>query len=262
MWQKFKPFLVPIINITLLVGLGLFVISAYIYISAPVLELRGKVSYNPLHSEDLRTTGLENPELTSIYNVSPYFILAVLMQEDNFFFRHSGIDLFQLRLAIWDHLFKGKPLRGASTISQQLIKNVFLSGERSIVRKWIEAVYTKKLEANFSKVEILTLYFDILELGDGIFGVEQASKYYFRKSAGSLTLNESAILAFIAASPKKRPSRLRPPLPKDRPRRPSLSAKRRRAPPRSSRPRSKVARCAPSRSTMPFSSSTSRRGCC
>lgn len=127
---------------------------------------------------------------------------AVIASEDQKFFSHNGFDYKAIEKAI-EHNEKGKKLRGGSTISQQTAKNVFLWQKRSYVRKGLEAFYTFLIELVWSKEIILERYLNSIEMGQGVFGVEAASKYYFGKSARDLTKSEAAWIATVLPSPKK-----------------------------------------------------------
>ncbi len=125
---------------------------------------------------------------------------AVRITEDFNFYNHKGIDVQELKKAVENALEKGKKLRGASTITQQLAKNLFLSTERSIFRKIKEYFITKKLEKHLSKNRIFEIYLNVIELGRGIFGVEAAAEIYFNKNVWNLNLEE--ILRIVAVIPK------------------------------------------------------------
>ena len=126
--------------------------------------------------------------------------LAVMAAEDQNFPNHHGFDLESLQKAIDAHE-RGKRLRGASTISQQVAKNVFLWSGRSFVRKGLEAYFTVLIEAMWPKRRILEVYLNVAEMGGGVFGVEAASQKYFRKPASRLTASEAALLAAILPNP-------------------------------------------------------------
>jgi monofunctional biosynthetic peptidoglycan transglycosylase len=125
---------------------------------------------------------------------------TVRVSEDIDFYHHKGIDYYELKEAIKRNLKEGKKVRGGSTITQQLAKNLFLSTEKSYYRKLKEFFIAQKLEKNLSKNRIFHIYLNIIELGPGIFGVESASEYYFAKSVGSLNLEE--IIRLISVLPK------------------------------------------------------------
>ncbi len=127
---------------------------------------------------------------------------AIQISEDWSFYTHYGIDLRQLWDAVYDHIVFDKPLRGASTISQQLVKNLFLNNERSYLRKIKEAVITLYMDATLSKEKILEAYLNIIEYGDGIYGIKKASKFYFKKHPAFLTPRQGAFLAMLLPNPK------------------------------------------------------------
>ncbi len=169
-----------------------------------------------------------------IEQISPHLQRAVLAGEDSHFFEHNGFDWDAIEKA-WDEAVKEgekqakeegefdendwiPPMpsfkRGASTVSQQLTKNLYLSEERSFFRKGREALYTYFLERELSKKRILEIYLNVIEWGDGIYGAEAASRVYFNKSASSLTPQEAAYLSAMIPSPlnvfnpKKNPKRV------------------------------------------------------
>ena len=169
-----------------------------------------------------------------IEQISPNLQRAVLAGEDTHFFQHDGFDWDAIQKA-WEEAQKEgekeakaegdydpndwiPPMpsfkRGASTITQQLAKNLYLSEERNFFRKGREAVITYFLEKDLSKKRILELYLNIIEWGDGIYGAEAASRYYFNKSASALTAQEAAYLSAMIPSPlnvfnpKKNPKRV------------------------------------------------------
>ncbi len=136
-------------------------------------------------------------------NISPKLIKAILISEDQKFFVHFGFDLKQIEKAINDYN-AGKNLRGASTVTQQLARNMFLSPSKNFVRKAFESFYTVILETFLSKERILEIYLNVIELGKNIYGVEYAAQFYFRKSALNLNDSESAMLAAILPNPLRR----------------------------------------------------------
>ena len=127
---------------------------------------------------------------------------AVIASEDQNFYRHNGFDFQAIQKAFADNQ-KGKKLKGGSTISQQTAKNVFLWNGRSYVRKGLEAIFTIIIEKVWSKDIILERYLNSIEMGQGVFGVEAASHYYFGKSAADLTKSEAAWIAVCLPNPKK-----------------------------------------------------------
>lgn len=134
--------------------------------------------------------------------ISDELKLAVVVAEDINFFDHNGFDIFEVRQAVKDSL-NGKRLRGASTISQQVVKNLWLSPERSLRRKVEEAALTWKLERTLPKRRILELYLNIAQFGPGVFGAEAASRRYFRIPAARLDREQAARLAAGLPAPSR-----------------------------------------------------------
>jgi monofunctional biosynthetic peptidoglycan transglycosylase len=132
--------------------------------------------------------------------ISPRAALAVIASEDQNFATHRGFDVESIHQAIDAH-DHGQRLRGASTISQQVAKNLFLWSGRSYLRKGLEAYFTVLIELTWSKRRILEVYLNIVELGDGVFGVEAASERYFHKPASRLSADEAALLAAVLPNP-------------------------------------------------------------
>ncbi|MBI6549224.1 monofunctional biosynthetic peptidoglycan transglycosylase [Xenorhabdus lircayensis] len=135
--------------------------------------------------------------------ISPYMTLAVIAAEDQKFPKHWGFDFDAIETAMEHNKKYQKRIRGASTISQQTAKNLFLWEGRSWVRKGLEAGMTTVLELLWSKKRILTVYLNIAEFGSGIFGVEEAARHYFDKPAGRLTASEAALLAAVLPNPHR-----------------------------------------------------------
>jgi monofunctional biosynthetic peptidoglycan transglycosylase len=127
--------------------------------------------------------------------ISPNLARAVLVAEDINFFSHDGFDMHELRLAVREAVDEGEAPRGASTLTQQLAKNLWLSPSRDPVRKLKEALLTRQLERQLGKRRILELYLNVVEFGPGVFGAEAAARRYFGKGAASLSEHEAAELA-------------------------------------------------------------------
>jgi monofunctional glycosyltransferase len=127
---------------------------------------------------------------------------AVIASEDGMFLKHNGFDFTAMNKAFKGNL-KGKKLKGGSTISQQTAKNVFLWQGRSYTRKILEAYYTVLIELIWGKERIMEVYLNSIEMGDGVYGAEAASKHWFHKSADNLTKYEAASIAAILPSPRK-----------------------------------------------------------
>lgn len=132
--------------------------------------------------------------------ISPHMALAVVAAEDQRFYDHFGFDFGAMADALSDYR-EGDRLRGASTISQQTAKNVFLWSGRSFVRKGLEAYFTVLIELLWPKARILEAYLNIAEFGRGVFGVESAARLYFGKPAAALAPSEAALLAAVLPNP-------------------------------------------------------------
>ena len=134
--------------------------------------------------------------------ISPHAALAVIAAEDQRFFDHHGFDIDSLHDA-WDTARRGGSLRGASTISQQVAKNLFLWPGRSFVRKGLEAYLTLELELLWRKRRILEVYLNVAEFGDGVFGIGAASQRFFGKPPNELNEDDAALLAAVLPSPSR-----------------------------------------------------------
>lgn len=130
--------------------------------------------------------------------------LAVMASEDNLFMEHSGFDFKSIEKAQEYNAKKhGKKVRGASTISQQTAKNVFLWPQRSWVRKGLEVYFTGLIEIIWGKKRIMEVYLNVIETGKGIYGVEAASQHFFGKSASKISRGEAALIAAVLPNPLK-----------------------------------------------------------
>jgi monofunctional glycosyltransferase len=134
--------------------------------------------------------------------ISPALKRAVLLAEDAGFWKHEGIDVEQLRESLERDIEQGGFLRGGSTITQQLAKNLYLSPSRNPLRKVRELLIARRLEATLSKTRILELYLNVIEWGDGIFGAEAAARAYFNKPAFQVGTDEAALLAACIINPR------------------------------------------------------------
>lgn len=146
-------------------------------------------------------------QFVPLSRVAPVMQRAVLLGEDQNFWRHQGIDWGELRKAVDAAVKEGRLSRGASTVTQQTVKNLYLSNERSLWRKGKEMLLAHRLEKAVSKERILELYLNFAEWGDGVFGVEMAARRYFQKSAAQLDAAEAAVLTAMLPSPLTRDPR-------------------------------------------------------
>ncbi len=149
--------------------------------------------------------GPTNPAFTPLDQVPPVLVSAVLLSEDSMFLTHQGFDFAELKnnLLARDRDEKGQVLRGASTISQQLAKNLFLSREKTYARKAKEALITLALEASLPKQRLLEMYLNLIEWGPGLNGIGEAARHYFDKPPSALNVREAVFLATIIPNPIK-----------------------------------------------------------
>lgn len=148
--------------------------------------------------------GPSNPDFTPISDVSPYFLSSVLTSEDGSFLYHNGFNEDAFRKSIATNFKAGKFLRGGSTISMQLVKNVFLNRKKTVARKAEEALIVWLIESNrlCSKERMFEVYVNIIELGPNVYGIGEASRFYFNKKPVQLNLQESIFLASLLPHPK------------------------------------------------------------
>lgn len=144
---------------------------------------------------------IENRTPLELHEMSPNIIRAVLAAEDSAFYQHGGIRLGSIFRALWTDIVEGGKIQGASTITQQLARNLFLTHEKSITRKAKEIIIAMRLEKLFPKDKILELYLNTINFGHGAWGVETAAHTYFDKSAKDLDIAQAAILAGLIANP-------------------------------------------------------------
>lgn len=191
------------IRFFLICSLLLFLCYVGIYAYAhftPKLPIDSANSYYLYDKENNLVSNGNSKEWISLNEISPYLINATISIEDKNFYKHQGFDFLRIAKAMYVNLKSGKTLQGASTITQQYAKNLFLDFGKTWNRKIDEAWLTIRLESHYSKDQILEGYLNTINYG-GIFGIENASKYYFNKSAKDLTLAEATILAGIPKWP-------------------------------------------------------------
>ena len=147
--------------------------------------------------------GPKNPHWTPLATLPETMKWAVIVAEDANFYEHRGIDLVALKEALKYDLQQKRLARGASTITQQLAKNIFLSRDKSLLRKVEELILAKRLEAELSKGRILELYLNLVELGPLVYGVGEGARFHFHKPAAELTPAQCAFLAAILPGPRR-----------------------------------------------------------
>ncbi len=199
-WEKAKGISIKIIKWYFILSIGSVIIFRFVPIPFTPLMLIRCVEQAFDDKRDVRLC----KDWTSLDQISPSMPLAVVTSEDQRFEEHFGIDMEAIQKAQnYNEKHKGKKLKGASTISQQVAKNVFLFPTRNYIRKAFELYFTFLIEVFWSKERIMEVYLNIIELGDGIYGVEAASQYYYKKPAKKLDVREAASLAAILPLPLK-----------------------------------------------------------
>ena len=187
-----------------------FALLVYAYLTLP--DVRSLRTSNPtttafmeLRDAEARAKG-EPPRRVQRWvgyrHVSPDLKRAVLIAEDDAFWKHEGVDFEQLQESLQLDWRRGRLVRGASTITQQLAKNLYLSPSRNPLRKLRELVIARRLEAELKKARILELYLNEIEWGDGVYGAEAAAHVYFHKPAADLSPQEAALLAAAIVNPR------------------------------------------------------------
>jgi monofunctional biosynthetic peptidoglycan transglycosylase len=196
-----------------------FIVFSFFLILLPIAYLLLMPDLSKLRKENPKKTALmeyremaskEKKKAYSIYQswvpfskISPYLIKAALIAEDDKFWKHEGFDVEAIQKAIEKDIQAKKFKFGGSTITQQLARNLYLSPEKSLIRKISEAIITWRMEKVLSKKRILELYLNLAEWGEGIFGVEAASRHYYGKPSSELTPEEAARLASVLPNPRK-----------------------------------------------------------
>ncbi len=202
--------MIRIARVLLAIPAAGFALLAYVYLTLP--DVRPLKSSNPtttafmeLRDREARAKGQTPRRLqrwVSDARISPALKRAVLVAEDDAFWQHEGIDFEQLQESIETDWSRGRVVRGGSTITQQLAKNLYLSPSRNPLRKLRELIIARRLEAELKKTRILELYLNVIEWGDGVYGVESAARTYFQKSAAELGPSEAALLAGAIVNPR------------------------------------------------------------
>jgi monofunctional biosynthetic peptidoglycan transglycosylase len=189
------------IGIALLAGFLLSIVSVVILRFVPVAITPLMVIRSVEQVFDGKPVKLDK-KWVPIDKISHNMIQAVVASEDNLFMEHFGFDEKAIENAL-KHNAKGKKIRGGSTISQQTAKNVFLFPDRTYVRKALEAYFTLLIEAIWSKERIMEVYLNVIETGDGIYGVEAAAENYFHCHASELKRSQAVLIAVSLPNPRK-----------------------------------------------------------
>lgn len=205
-----KPKLRLVFRIVAATAAAGFAYLCYAYLTLP--DVRPLAASNPattafieLRAREARAEGKTPKRVQSwmpYRRISPNLTRAVLVAEDAAFWGHEGIDLIELQKSLELDWERGQLIRGASTITQQLAKNLYLSPSKNPIRKLRELIIARRLEAELDKARILELYLNVIEWGDGVYGIDAAAKTYYGKSASALGPSESALLAGAIINPR------------------------------------------------------------
>jgi monofunctional biosynthetic peptidoglycan transglycosylase len=190
--KRFLKRVLQFIGILLVSPLILMILYRWIPPTTTAFMVRHAVVYQEFYRYDWESSE----------NISKWVGRAMVASEDQKFYDHFGFDVEAVQKALKDRE-RGRRVRGASTISQQVVKNLFLWPGQSWIRKGLEAGYTLWLELVLPKERILEIYVNIAEFGYGVYGAEAAAQRYFDKPASKLTRSESALMAVVLPNPKK-----------------------------------------------------------
>lgn len=183
--------------------LGLLVFCAYLFWPIKeIYKLRDGYAFYHKRTQSYKIFSKRPRGYEALKNISTYASDAIVLSEDWSFFEHKGVDLSQLKKALNDYL-DGRRKRGASTITQQLVKNLFLTPEKTFMRKAHEIFLALVVEKVIPKEKILESYLNIIHLGKDIYGIADGSKFYFGKKARYLNAKEGAFLAMLLPNPLK-----------------------------------------------------------
>ena len=196
--KKFLKLQFILFIIIVFIGIGFYIYAK----TSPKILINSANNITLLdYQGDVFFTGSENQEWVSLEDISPYVISATIHTEDKYFYKHFGFDFLRIGKAMIHNILTKSTSQGASTITQQYAKNLFLDFDKTWKRKFDEALYTIKIEANYSKDEILEGYLNTINYGHGNYGIESASQFYFNKSCKDLDLAEASILVGIPKAP-------------------------------------------------------------
>jgi penicillin-binding protein 1A len=198
-----------LVGVALVTAIGGATAGALWYVSQDLPTLETLQGYQPsvvsrVYSDDRQVVGqfyVERRLLTPLPQVPPLLVQAVVAVEDARFFEHPGLDVIGIVRAVWTNLRRGGKVEGASTITQQLARSLFLSPERTYGRKFKELILAYKMELILTKEQILELYLNQIYFGQGAYGVAAAAQTYFGKALSELTLGETGFLAGLPKSP-------------------------------------------------------------
>jgi len=186
-------------------------VGAFFALTHDLPQIRSLETFNPsavtrIYSSDrvlLAELFAEKRDPVLLKDIPFYLKEALIATEDRSFYRHSGVDLKGILRAVIKDIWAGEFVEGASTITQQLAKTLFLTPRKTLIRKIKEAILAFQLERRYTKDEILELYLNQVYFGSGAYGVESAAKTFFRKSVKNLSLTECALVAGLPKSPSR-----------------------------------------------------------
>lgn len=200
--KRFKSNLIRFMFVGIFI---LMLLPLYMYFSFDVEKLKTQYPHAIIENNKVKefTISPQRPKKwTSLTGISKFSKWAIVLSEDWGFYQHEGVDIEQVKAALSDMVVQWK-FRGASTITQQMVKNVYLSEARTIWRKIHELILAQKVEKVLSKRQILEIYLNCIEYGPGIYGIYDASFHYFKKHPSALNAKEGAFLAMLLPSPKR-----------------------------------------------------------
>jgi len=185
--------------------IGLAIVAGILYLGFSYLTLPDIRKINSCFTTSMNKVYLcpKSPNYATLDEISPNIKNAIIISEDASFYSHHGFDFDEIQNSLKANITKASFARGGSTISQQLIKNLFLSKDKSLLRKLKEIILTQRMEEKFSKNTILEKYLNVVELGDKIYGVKAGAQYYFKKSPAIVNPLEAAFLALLLPNPEK-----------------------------------------------------------
>jgi monofunctional biosynthetic peptidoglycan transglycosylase len=175
----------------------------FLYFQTDVEKLIGHYPVYDQQFNSYKLVAKRPKDWVSLSDISKIARWAIIVSEDWAYYQHQGLDLNQIKIVIEESIKQKKLVRGASTITQQVVKNTILTPEKTLWRKFREMILAYKLNRLTSKEKVLEIYLNLIELGDGVYGIKKASRYYFNKHPRNLNAREGAFLAMLLPSPIK-----------------------------------------------------------
>lgn len=189
--------------------MALIAVGRYLFlpdVAALATHNPGKTSFMSYRERQWKKSGISRrafTQWTPLDRISPHLVDAVIASEDAKYWRHHGFDFAEMKNAVRENLAAKKLKFGASTITQQLVKNLYLKPSKNFIRKISEAILTWRIEKALSKQRILEIYLNVVEWGNGIFGIERAARHFYGKPAADLSAEEAARLAVVLPNPRR-----------------------------------------------------------